>query len=235
MTALAPSAVPLAPLPRAVAAVVFDMDGTLLDTEAVHRVTMQAAADALGHTLSDALFRELVGVHRDVNTQTLLAHFGPDFPMEEFYRDGDARFDAMWRAGVPFRPGARELLETLKAAGLPLAVATSTASPFAEERLAHSGILDFFATVVTRSDVTRPKPDAEPYLLAAARLGLDPRDCVAVEDSPNGLRAGAAAGMMALLVPDLIPPTAETEALATAVLPDLASVGALIGRSPHRI
>ncbi|WP_019834336.1 HAD family hydrolase [Sphingomonas sp. PR090111-T3T-6A] len=235
MIALAPSAVPLAPLPRAVSAVVFDMDGTLLDTEAVHRVTMQAAADALGHTLSDALFRELVGVHRDVNTQTLLAHFGPDFPMEEFYRDGDERFDAMWRAGVPFRPGARELLEALKAAGLPLAVATSTASPFAEERLTHSGILDVFETVVTRSDVTRPKPDAEPYILAATRLRLDPRDCVAVEDSPNGLRAAAAAGMMALLVPDLIPPTAETEALATAVLPDLAAVGALIGRSPHRI
>jgi HAD superfamily hydrolase (TIGR01509 family) len=234
LTVLAPPAVSLASLPRAVAAVVFDMDGTLLDTEAVHRVTMQAAADALGYALSDEVFRQLVGVHRDVNTQTLLAHFGPDFPMEEFYRDGDERFDAMWREGVPFRPGARALLEALKVAGLPLAIATSTASPFAEERLSHSGILDFFDTVVTRSDVTRPKPDAEPYLLAAERLGLDPQDCVGVEDSPNGLRAAAAAGMMALLVPDLIAPTAETEALATAVLPDLAAVGALIERSARR-
>src|SRR5262249_210243 len=74
-------------LSRPVAAVVFDMDGTLLDTEAVHRITMQAAAQALGHDLPDALFAELIGVHRDVNTQTLLDHFGESFPIESFYRD----------------------------------------------------------------------------------------------------------------------------------------------------
>lgn len=224
-----------ASLPRPIAAVVFDMDGTLLNTEVVHRVTMRAAADALGHDLTDVVFQQLVGVHRAVNTQTLLAHFGNDFPIEKFYRDADARFEEMWRQGVPFRRGARELLEGLRAAGLPLAVATSTASPFAQERLERSGILPLFETVVTHSDVTRPKPHAEPYLLAAERLGVDPRDCVAVEDSPNGLRAAAAAGMMALLVPDLIPPTEETAALAMLVLPDLAAVGALIERSPQSI
>ncbi len=208
------------------------MDGTLLDTEAVHHTAMQAAARALGLDLPDRVFHDLVGVHRDQNTLILLDHFGAGFPIEAFYHDADARFETLWREGVPLRPGARALLERLAASGLPLAIATSTPSPFAEERLVHAGLLGFFATVVTRSHVTRPKPDAEPYAIAAARLGVAAADCVAVEDSPNGLRAAAAAGMMALLVPDLIPATRETEVLATAVLSDLAAVGALIEAGP---
>ncbi len=219
-------------LPRFPVAVIFDMDGTLLDTEAAHRTAMQAAAGAIGLDFPDALFLDLVGVHRDANARTLLDRFGADFPIDDFHRDADARFEAMWRDGVPLRPGARETLEWLAARGLPMAIATSTSSPFAEQRLAHAGLAHFFAAVVTRSDVTRPKPDPQPYLLAAGRLGVVPRKCVAVEDSPNGLRAAAAAGTMALLVPDLVPPSDDAASLAHAILSDLAAVRALIAAAP---
>jgi len=205
--------------------VIFDMDGTLLDTEAVEHAAHDAAARAIGRELPAELLLQFVGVHREGNLVRLQDLWGDaDAPLA-FYRESDRLFEEMWRKGVPFRPGAMELLESLRADGLPLGLCTSTRAPNAQERLQAAGILDRFATVVTVSDVINAKPHAEPYLLAAERLGVDPAACVAVEDSPNGLRAAAAAGMMALLVPDLVPVTPETRALATAVLPDLHAVG----------
>ena len=215
-------------IPHPLDAVMFDMDGLLLDTEAVHRETMAQSASALGLAWRDEVFLELVGVHRDENNRTLRGHYGEDFPLAAFYADSDRRFDERLAETMPLRPGVIAILDHLAAEGVPRALVTSTASPAAEERLRLAGLIDRFDTVVTRSHVVHPKPAPDPYLLAAERLGVRPAHCVALEDSHNGVRAAAAAGMATIMVPDLLGPTDETRGLTVATLDSLDAVRALL-------
>ncbi|HTM77858.1 MAG TPA: HAD family hydrolase [Devosia sp.] len=126
--------------------------------------------------------------------------------------------------GVPVKPGAREFLAELAERQIPTAVATSSRSPHAQTHLAAVGLLDMFATIVTRDDVIHPKPHPEPYLLAASRLGIDPLKCLALEDSPSGVRAAHAAGMQTIMVPDLVHPGADIRALDIFIMESLNQV-----------
>ena len=215
-------------IPRPLDAVMFDMDGLLLDTEAVHRETMAESAAALGLDWRDEVFLKLIGVHRDANNLTLRAHYGDDFPLDAFYDDSDRRFAHRLVAAIPLRPGVLAILDHLAADGVPRALVTSTASPTAEERLRRAGLIDRFDAIVTRSDVANPKPAPDPYLLAAERLAVRPAHCVALEDSHNGVRAAAAAGMATIMVPDLLGPTDETRGLTVATLDSLDAVRTLL-------
>ena len=224
LTAPAPSMT----LPDPVRAVIFDMDGTLIDTEAAHRRAFVDTGHALGWPLGEELLLSMVGIHRDENQRVLAERLGPDFPLAPFYADSDALFEAAEDAGIPLRPGADLLLDHLARAGIPMALATSTAAPFAQQRLERSGLIHYFDVIVTRSDVERPKPDPEPYLLAARRLGIDPAHCVAVEDSHAGVRSATAAGIATVMVPDLLPPTEELTLACAHVLPSLADLRDLL-------
>lgn len=215
-------------LPDPVRAVIFDMDGTLLDTEAEHRRVMAQAADALGWPFSEDVQLAMIGIHREANRAMLVKRFGADFPLEQFYADADRLFEAALEAAVPMRPGVEPLLQQLAQAGIPMAIATSTEAPYAQQRLQKAGLLDYFDTVVTRNDVDRPKPHPEPYLLAARRLGVDPAQAIAVEDSYAGVRSAAAAGMATVMVPDLLPPTDAERELVAMVLPSLHDLAALL-------
>lgn len=220
-------------LPDPVRAVIFDMDGTLLDTEAEHRRTMAEVAAALGWPFSDEVQLAMVGIHRDANRVMLRARFGADFPLEQFYADSDRLFEAALEAVIPMRPGVEPMLARLASAGIPLAVATSTEAPYACQRLEKAGLLDYFDVIVTRNDVERPKPHPEPYLLAAKRLGVAVTDAVAVEDSYAGVRSAAGAGMATVMVPDLLPPTEAELQLVAAVLPSLHDFAALVLPEPE--
>lgn len=215
-------------LPDSIRAVIFDMDGTLIDTEAAHRRTFADTGRAIGWPMSDALLLSMVGIHRDENERMLAAHMGPDFPLAHFYAQSDALFEAAVDAGIPLRPGATLLLDHLAQAGIPMALATSTAAPYAQQRLKKSGLFDYFDIVVTRSDVDQPKPHPEPYLLAARLMGVETAYCVAVEDSYAGVRSATAAGIATVMVPDLLPPTEELALACALILPSLTDLRDLL-------
>ncbi len=215
-------------IPDPVRAVIFDMDGTLIDTEAAHLRAFAEAGETLGWPLSEEFLLSLVGIYRDQNMATFRDTFGPDFPLERFYAESDALFDGAMEVAVPLKPGATAILEQLSADGIAMAIATSTMEPYAQRRLESAGLLHYFRTVVTRSDVEFPKPDPQPYLMAAGRLGIDPANCVAVEDSYAGVRSATAAGITTVMIPDLLPPTEQLAEVCAAVLPSLSDLGNLL-------
>lgn len=216
------------PLPDPIRAAIFDMDGTLISTEAVHHRSYAQTAQAIGWPLPDGLLDAMVGVSRDLNEKMLAERLGPEFPLARFYAEADALFDATLEAGVELRPGALVILDHFRAAGIPLALATSTANGLAQWRLEKAGLIDYFDVIVTRDDVAQAKPNPEPYLLAASRLGIAPADCVAVEDSYAGVIAATSAGIATFMVPDLLPATEEMTLAGATVLPSLSALRDLL-------
>jgi HAD superfamily hydrolase (TIGR01509 family) len=208
--------------------VVFDMDGLLVDTESLFRDVMMEASRRRGLDLPLAVFLRMVGLRRDASRAVALDHFGSDFDYEPWIADAWALAHARIEAGVAVKAGALELLDFLEAAGIPRAVATSSSHATVARQLAPSGLLPRFQAVVAAGDYARGKPSPDPFLVAAERLGASPAACLALEDSHNGVRAAQAAGMMTIMVPDLLQATAEMRGLCVAVADTLHDVRRLL-------
>jgi len=212
-----------------IAAVLLDMDGTLLDTEKVYFDSLVAALDSCGYRDDVVpMCHAMVGLPGPDCERMLLDRYGGDFPLAEISRAFVARRDEFLGAGLPLKRGTIELLDALHAAQCPFAIVTSSSRRTADQHLTLAGIRSRFETILTRDDVTRGKPSPDLYLLAAQRLGVQPHACVAVEDSNHGVTAAHAAGAITIMVPDLVPPTDESRARCAAVMPDLGSVLAML-------
>lgn len=204
-----------------VEAVLFDMDGLLLDTEVLYIEAMQASARSLGREMPLDLCHSMIGVPARECNVLVETHYGEGFSIADFRGHFSVHIRRLLEAGIPLKPGVVELLDFLAGRGLPLAVATSAGRATAESHLGKAGLLDCFAAVATRDDVERPKPHPDIYLEAARRLGVAPERCIAFEDSNVGLAAAHAAGAMAFMVPDIMPPSPEARAKCIQVVPDL--------------
>lgn len=222
-------------LPRPVRAVVFDMDGLLVDSEAMFRDSMMHVARERGHDLPLEVFLRMVGLPGQSSRAVAIEHFGEDFPIDEFnaavWAHAKAHHDEI---GVALKAGVMELLDHLDQAGLPRAVATSSSHAAVEHQLGRNGLIDRFQAIVAAGDYARGKPNPDPFLTAAGRLGVDPRDCLALEDSHNGVRAAHAAGMMTIMVPDLLAATDEMRERCIMIAESLHDVRAMLTKPARR-
>jgi HAD superfamily hydrolase (TIGR01509 family) len=185
-------------------AVLFDMDGLLIDSEPLWLEAERAVMTRLGSGWTEADQAALLGGSLSGTVRYLLAHAARPAPPEVVGEWLMAEIgDRVRRDGVPLRPGASELLASVDAAGLPRALVTSSERRFMDTVLARTQMR--FDVLVCAEDVSATKPDPEPYLLAAKLLDVNPARCFALEDSPNGVASAQAAGCQVIAVPSLVP------------------------------
>jgi HAD superfamily hydrolase (TIGR01509 family) len=185
-------------------AVLWDMDGTLVDTEPYWIRTEFELAERYGGTWSEAHALNLVGNELRVSAAYIQEHMGIDLAIDEIV---EALLDGVVRKveeNVPWRPGAVDLVERTLAAGIPCALVTMSYDRFVAPILAHLPP-ETFRVVVTGDRVAQGKPHPEPYLTAAAALGLAASDCLAIEDSNTGAKSAEAAGCLVLVVENHVP------------------------------
>jgi HAD superfamily hydrolase (TIGR01509 family) len=194
--------------------VIFDMDGLMLDTEPIYKVAWQRAAIECGHPISEELYFDLIGRTRVAGENILRGAFGSEFSLDAFRAACQRCEAAAFAEGLPAKkPGLDDLLAFLDSRGMPKAVATSTERPQAAAQLGGLGLWDRFNVIATGDEVLNGKPAPDLFLLAARRLGIEPAQCLVLEDSEAGIVAAHRAGMQVWAVPDLKPPSPAVDAL----------------------
>ncbi len=205
-------------------AVVFDMDGVIADTEQVWDEVRGALVADWGGTYSPGAQRAMMGMSSVEWSRYMRDELGLVATPEEINDEVVRRMLERYRAGIPLVEGAVAVVQELSES-LPLAVASSSNRPLIDVVLASAGIAGCFVATVSSEEVARGKPSPDVYLEASRRLGIEPKRCAAVEDSANGIRAAASAGMWVVVYPNrAIPPDQESLALGHTVIPSLAEL-----------
>ena len=193
-------------------AVLFDMDGTLIDTERYYRIFWPKAMAEFGYHMTDEQVLSMRSLGRPFAPARLRSWFGEEL---DYYairaRRTEMMEECLDREGVRLKPGAVEILEELKRRGIIAAVATATPLERTEKYLNATGIRPYFSHIISATQVKEGKPSPDIYLYACEQLGLTPGECLAVEDAPNGIMAAYRAGLPVVMVPDQTQPDEELE------------------------
>lgn len=208
-------------------AVVFDMDGLMLDTEVIGKRSWEHSATKIGLSLPLDYYPRVIGRTTASIRPLLLEWFGQDFPVDTFIAESNRFYQESIHSQPPaIKQGLTELLKALAVANIPCGVATSTRRASAIYKLTVTGILPYFKAVTAGDEVTNSKPAPDIYLRAVEKLGISPKQCLALEDSEAGIRSAKAAGLTAFMVPDLVTPSQEIRDLADGIFDNLDNVQA---------
>ncbi len=210
-------------------AVIFDMDGLLMDSERIGLDVMHACGSLQGYDIPTSMVQETVGSNKQ-SSSDFYHRFFPDLDTDRLFRDfKNAMGDLAKQGKIPLKKGVCELLEEIRGRGIPMAVASSSGKTTIGIYLSGAGIIGYFDALITGSGLpSKPAPDI--FLKAAAALGAEPEKCLVLEDSINGIKAGRAAGMTVVMVPDLFPYTEDLAPFVDRAVPDLSAVIPLLAQ-----
>ncbi|WP_211826176.1 HAD family hydrolase [Kistimonas asteriae] len=211
-------------MPFTPAAVLLDLDGTLIDTERFYQRIWQATAADFQIDLNDAVYQQFIGIRLTDCFQLIKTLGGNGFDLAVFKEHLAARETEGWNTGIDCKPGSRELLHFLHERQIPMALVTSAHQAKIDRVMAHYPWSDYFQGIVSGEMITRPKPAPDAYQLAAKQLGITPSACLALEDSNTGMRSALTAGCHSIMIPDLNTPDSDVREKASKILPDLFSV-----------